>query len=124
MKTASKQKLINCLKNSIGTWNRYRRFTKYARVDLQFADLQYADLQYADLWDANLRGANIDYTSVPFKCSSIGVKCNERLIRQSLYHVAQYEYIGNDTDIKELLSSDLYKKVANKFHRVKECGEL
>jgi len=139
MKKASKEKLIKCLRKSVKTWNRYRRFTKYKAVDLQdsdlqdsdmrYADLRYADLRGADLRYANLRGAdlysaNLDYTSISFHCGSIGIKCDERLIQQSLYHVARYEYVGNDKDIEELLSSDLYKKVANKFHRVDECGAI
>jgi len=139
MKQASKDKLIQCLKTNLKLWRRYRIFTKYYSVDLRNsdlsytnlsnsdlsnADLRYSDLSYANLSNADVSAADIDYTSIPFHCGSIDMRCDERIIRQSLYHVARYEYIGDDDDIKELLSSPLYKKVANKFHRVEECGKL
>jgi len=47
---------------------------------------------------------------------------DERLIRQLCYHIAKLKYAGNDSDIKTLLESDVFKSVANKFHRVEECG--
>jgi len=93
-------------------------------ADMRSANMRYADMRDANMQDADMRSADLDYTSITFQCASIGLKCDERLILQSLYHVARYEYVGNDKDIEELLSSDLYKKVANKFHRVDECGAL
>jgi len=35
----TKEKMINCLKTNIPLWNRYRKLSKYVRVDLRNADL-------------------------------------------------------------------------------------
>ena len=98
-------------------------------VDLRWADLRWADLKRANLKDADLRcvdlrGADLDYSSFPLWCGSFDIIVDERLIRQLCYHIAKLKYAGNDSDIKTLLESDVFKSVANKFHRVKECGSV
>ena len=93
-------------------------------ADLRYADLRYADLKDADLRYADLRGADLDYSSFPLWCGSFDIIVDERLIRQLCYHIAKLKYVGNDSDIKTLLESDVFKSVANKFHRVKECGSV
>lgn len=98
-------------------------------ADLKDADLRYADLRGANLKDANLRyadlrGVDLDYSSFPLWCGSFDIIVDERLIRQLCYHIAKLKYDGNDSDIKTLLESDVFKSVANKFHRVKECGAV
>lgn len=133
----TKEKIISLLKRDVKAFNRYRRLLKrkdiYSidlreadlwRANLRWANLHGADLRGANFHGADLRGANLDYASIPFQCSSFDLKCDERLIRQSLYHVKRYDYIGNDQDIKDLLNSDLFIKVCNKFHRVDECGNV
>ena len=103
-------------------------------ADLKWVDLRWADLRGARLKDANLkdadlrcvdlRGADLDYSSFPLWCGSFDIIVDERLIRQLCYHIAKLKYAGNDSDIKTLLESDVFKSVANKFHRVKECGAV
>ena len=93
-------------------------------IDLRCADLRCADLGYADLRYADLRGADLDYSSFPLWCGSFDIIVDERLIRQLCYHIAKLKYAGNDSDIKTLLESDVLKSVANKFHRVEECGQF
>jgi hypothetical protein len=103
-------------------------------ADLKWVDLRWADLRGARLKDANLkdadlrcvdlRGADLDYSSFPLWCGSFDIIVDERLIRQLCYHIAKLKYAGNDSDIKTLLESDVFKSVANKFHRVKECGSV
>ncbi len=103
-------------------------------ADLREADLRWADLKGACLKDANLkdvdlrcvdlRGADLDYSSFPLWCGSFDIIVGERLIRQLCYHIAKLKYAGNDSDIKTLLESDVFKSVANKFHRVEECGAV
>jgi len=92
--------------------------------DLGYADLKDADLKDADLRYADLRGADLDYSSFPLWCGSFDIIVDERLIRQLCYHIAKLKYVGNDSDIKTLLESDVFKSVANKFHRVKECESV
>ena len=105
------------------------RWADLKGVDLRWADLRWASLKDANLKDADLRcvdlrGADLDYSSFPFWCGSFDIIVDERLIRQLCYHIAKLKYAGNDSDIKTLLESDVFKSVANKFHRVKECGSV
>ncbi len=58
-----------------------------SRANLSCADLSRANLSCADLSRANLRGANLDYSCWPRWCGSLGVKANEALVGQLLYHV-------------------------------------
>ena len=90
-------------------------------ADLRGVDLREANLKDADLRYADLRGADLDYSSFPLWCGSFDIIVDERLIRQLCYHIAKLKYAGNDSDIKTLLESDVFKSVANKFHRVEEC---
>ena len=93
-------------------------------VDLRGVCLKDANLKDADLRCVDLRGADLDYSSFPLWCGSFDIIVDERLIRQLCYHIAKLKYAGNDSDIKTLLESDVFKSVANKFHRVKECGSV
>jgi len=52
------------------------------------------------------------------------MKVDSRLPIQLLYHIGQFDIETDDQDLKELLNSELFRKVANKFHRVEECGSL
>ena len=79
------------------------------------------DGKRADLRCADLRGTDLDYSSFPLWCGSFDIIVDERLIHQLCYHIAKLKYAGNDSDIKTLLESDVFKSVANKFHRVEEC---
>ena len=90
-------------------------------ADLRGVDLREANLKDADLRCADLRGTDLDYSSFPLWCGSFDIIVDERLIHQLCYHIAKLKYAGNDSDIKTLLESDVFKSVANKFHRVEEC---
>ena len=70
------------------------------------ADLRGADLRRADLQDADLRGAHFD----------------DRQIIQFAYHVTRAGLSSENTseDIKAELKRLI--PLANKFHRVSECG--
>jgi len=71
-------------------------------ADLRYADLRDANLRDANLSDANLRDANLsdanlsganlrdadlDYSCWPLWCGSLGVKADEAIVGQLLYHV-------------------------------------
>ena len=106
------------------------------RANLQCANLQYANLQYANMQNANMqdadmrgadmRGADIDYSAWPLWCGSLKAHVDDRIAIQLLYHalsVVQHSpYVSED--IKRTLLTPEVVEVANRFHRVNECGEL
>ena len=84
-----------------------------------------AKLRGADLRGADLRGANLDFSVLSFSCKTLSTKFDQKQITQILYHAAkptENNKLEIDEDLKNLLSSDLFKKVVNKFHRVEKCG--
>ena len=89
---------------------------------LRYADLQSADLQSANLRGANLRGANLDFSCLPLWCGSLSAHFDDRQIIQFAYHVTRAGLSSENTseDIKAELKRLL--PLANKFHRVSECG--
>ncbi len=93
---------------------------------LQGADLQGADLQGADLRGADLQGANIDCATWPLWCGSLEAYIDDRIAIQLLYHllrpVQASPYVSQE--IKEKLMTDDLIDLANRFHRVEECGEI
>lgn len=51
----------------------------------------------------------------------------EKHIIQILYHAIKpcmEHEIVEDKDLQKLLNSKTFQKVANKFHRVEECGKI
>ena len=89
-------------------------------ADLRSADLRSANLSYADLRSADLRSANLDYSAFPLWCGSFGVKVDIRLGAQLAYHFCRLD--TENEDVKK--AQKALKILANKFHRVKECGEI
>nr|DAL74225.1 MAG TPA: hypothetical protein [Caudoviricetes sp.] len=86
------------------------------RADLTNTDLTYADLTYADL----------DFSSFPLWCGSLKAQFDDRLIIQLLYHLLSIAKHSKNisAEIKQtLLCHDLIC-IANKFHRVSECGMI
>ena len=94
------------------------------RVDLSYADLRYTNLSGVDLRYTNLSGVNIDYASLTFSCKTLNIITDDRIKIQYLYHVAKQNGEIQDSDLKKLMSLNLFKKVCNKFHRVEECGKI
>ena len=95
------------------------------RADLRYADLRYADLRSAnlsgaDLRSADLRGADLDYSCLPLWCGSLNMTVDKRIAVQVLYHFSRLK-----CDDKEVIEvQKLMFDLANKFHRVDECGKL
>jgi hypothetical protein len=93
-------------------------------ANLHGVDLSGANLYAANLHGVDLSGGNLDFSVLIFSCNSFFVKFDTKHIIQILYHAAKpcenYK-INLDADTKKLLNSKLFKKVVNKFHRVKEC---
>ena len=89
-------------------------------ADLRRADLRGVRLSEANLSEANLSRANLDYSSWPLWCGSLDVKVDARIARQLAYHFCRL-----DCDDPEYLEArKAIASLANKFHRVDECGVI
>jgi len=86
------------------------------------ADLSYSNLHGAHFRGADFRGANMDFANWSFSCKSLQAIVDDKLRIQLLYHTAKTAGDIVDEDLKELLESELFKRVANKFHWVHKCG--
>ena len=104
----------------------YLRGADLQGADLRGADLQGADLQGANLRGTDLRGADIDYSAWPLWCGSLEAYIDDRIAIQLLYHllrpVQASPYVSQE--VKERLLTDDLIKLANRFHRAEECGEI
>jgi uncharacterized protein YjbI with pentapeptide repeats len=91
------------------------------QANLREADLRGADLREANLREADLREANLDFSSgLFFGCKTFRIKANLRLGAQLAYHFCKIEF--DDPDCKN--AQEALKELANKFHRVDECGRI
>ena len=89
-------------------------------ADIRGAHMQSADMRGADMRGADIRGANVDYSVWPLWCGSFDVKCDIRLASQLAYHFCRL-----DCEDKEVVAAqNALITLANKFHRVEECGVL
>ena len=80
----------------------------------------------ADLKHADLRGADLDFSNMPLWCGDLKANYDETQIIQQLYHVLSHvKYSNNVSDeFKNKMLKDDLLEIANKFHRVHECGKL
>ncbi len=91
-------------------------------ANLSWANLSEANLSWANLSEANLSGADLDFSSgLQFRCNSFGFKAGKRLAAQIAYHFCRIDFSGCEEAEK---SQEDLKALANKFHRVEECGEI
>jgi len=96
-------------------------YANLSYANLSYADLRYADLSFADLSYADLSFADLDFSSgFSLQCSSFDVKIDLKIGSQLAYHFCRM--CAEDPDVKKAQES--LKELANKFHRVNECGEL
>jgi hypothetical protein len=93
-------------------------------VDLSHANLQNADLSHADLRLARLKNCNLDFSCLPLWCGGIGAKVDKPLAVQALYHACRWLQNVDDEECRNFLQIPEVKKLANKFHRAKECGKI
>jgi len=97
-------------------------FADLRSADLSFANLSSANLSFANLRSANLRFADLDFSSgITFKCSSFGFKADLRLAAQMAYHFCRIDF-GESPEATT--AQECLKTLANKFHRVDECGHI
>ena len=93
---------------------------------LEHADLSGANLHRANLNQADMRGADLDYASWPLWCGSLKAYVDDRIAIQLLYHtlsVVQHSPFVSE-EVKKALLSEGNVRIANRFHRVGECGEI
>ena len=95
-------------------------------ADLRSANLCDADLRSADLRSADLRDVDLDYFAFPLWCGGLDVHIDDRQATQLLYHlIRNVEYSKNTSkSMKKICRIKSLVNQANKFHRVKECGEI
>ena len=74
-----------------------------------------ANLQGANLQDADLQGANLAFSSWPLWCGSVGVKADDRLFAQLLFHLTRLDVSGASggaqeamEHIRSMAASDLF----------------
>ena len=96
------------------------RSADLSSADLSYADLRSADLRYADLSSADLSYADLDFSVFPLWCGSFGIKVDIRLSAQIAYHFCRLD--TEDPEVKA--AQQAIRTLANKFHRVEECGEI
>ncbi len=97
-----------------------KRKISLSGADLRGANLSYADLCGANLSGADLRGADLDFSVWPLWCGSLDVKVSARIAWQLLYHFCRLSC--QDRTVRMVQKAVAF--YANKFHRVKECGEI
>ena len=123
----------------MAAWPGWRRETDLQAADLQGADLQGADLYHAnlrgsnlrganllcaDLGGANLRGANLDYSCWPIWCGSLSIRIDAKIAAQLLYHALRAMEGVEDDEVRAVRNNPANIELANRFHRVGECGRL
>ena len=86
-------------------------------ADLSMANLREAGLSWANLRGANLRGVDLDFGQWPLWCGSLGVKIDERLARQLVYHALAVSKKWFKPTEKQL-------EWVNRFHRIPEVPKL
>ena len=93
-------------------------------ANLREANLERADLEGADLWEANLAGADIDFSCLPLWCGSLRAYFDDKQIIQIVYHAVKAGL--NSKNTSDEVKHELCKLIdlANKFHRVDECGKI
>lgn len=94
-------------------------------ANLKHANLTCANLFGAKLDNADLSGANLDFSCWPIWCGSLNVKIDARIAAQLMYHCMRaMQSVQGDSDIAKVLSNKDCIRLANRFHRIKECGEI
>lgn len=92
--------------------------------NLRNSDLRYSNLGAARLGDCDLSGSNLDYSCLPLWCGSLSAHFDDRHIAQIIYHAVKAGLAS--PNVSDEVKTELRKMapLANRFHRVKECGVI
>ena len=95
-----------------------------SRAYLSEADLSRADLRGAYLSEADLSRADLDFSCLPLWCGSLNAEFDDKQIIQIVYHAVKSGI--NSKNTSDEVKNELSKLIglANKFHRVQECGTI
>lgn len=99
-------------------------YSYLSNANLTDAVLSGTVLIRAELSDADLSGAYLDYSCFSLWCGSLDVKIDKRIFCQLLYHVLRAGKSVKDEEVAAFLSDEKALALANKFHRIEECGKL
>ena len=101
-------------------------YANLCNADLCNANLCDANLRNANLGGADLGGANIDYSCLPLWCGSLRVHFDNKQMIQILYHLLYIVSFSKyaSKELKKTLLTPGLCELANKFHRVDECGKI
>ncbi len=97
-------------------------------ADLRMADLSGADLSRADLRMADLRMAFIakaifDMTTITLSCKTLGIKVDDRLVEQFLFHIETWDKSDCSPELRKAISR-IPKKLRRTFaQRRKDLSE-
>lgn len=105
-------------------WYTDLRHSDLTCADLNHADLRNTDLSYAYFAQATLEGANMDYSCLPLWRGALNANVDKRHAVQLLYHACRWLQNIDDEECRNFLQIPEVKKLANQFHRVKECGAI
>ena len=95
------------------------------KANLRGVNFNKADLTGANFKGANLESANLDDASWPLSCQSLYAIIDDRVRIQMLFHAVKPAGDVTDSDLKELLESELFKRVVNKCHMIpKYCAPV
>ena len=91
------------------------RWAHLCDADLHNADLRGADLREVDLHGADLRRADLDFSSWPLWCGSRGVKTDDRLVAQLIWHVTRLDVSGCSGGVQEAVENIRSMAIADLF---------
>ena len=80
--------------------------------------------QRADLRGADLGGANLDFSALPLWCGSLSANFDDKHIVQIIYHAVKAGTQSANTSPELKAELEGFIDVANRFHRVEECGRI
>ena len=89
-------------------------------------DLRYSDLRGSNLRGSNLSDSNLDFSCMPLHCGDLKGGYDDKQIIQQLYYVLSHAMHSENCSktLKKKLLTKGNVNIANKFHRVLECGEI
>ena len=93
-------------------------------ANLEGANLKWANLEGANLKGANLKWADLDYSCISLWCGSLRANFDDRQLIQITYHLVKAGLNSNNASEETKVELEKLIDLANKFHRVNECGVI